>query len=288
MSTSGPNGPPAEPPADITSLLGVERARLSELLSSLDRADWDRPTPCPGWTVLGLCCHLVGDDLSLLSRQRDDHHGTRPPADAGEDDFISWLDGLQAEWVSAARRLSPRLATDLLGWAGPQLVETFRRQDPRARTAVVSWAGPGLVPVWLDQVREVSEYWIHRQQLLQALGRRGDLRADLTGPILTGLRWAYPFRLGQVRAQPGDTVTIEVSGPVPLTWQLVAAAPAGWEYRDLPGTRVVASLSVSTEQAWRLLTNNLPAAEQTRLALSGDPAITGVLRQTRAIIGTPQ
>jgi hypothetical protein len=88
--------------------------------------------------VLGLCCHLVGDDLSLLSRHRDDYLGTRPPEGAGEDDLVTWLDELQDEWVSAARRLSPRLVTDLLGWTGPQLVETFRRQDPRARTAVVS------------------------------------------------------------------------------------------------------------------------------------------------------
>jgi hypothetical protein len=238
--------------------------------------------------VLGLCCHLVGDDLSLLSRHRDGYLGTRRPEGAGEDDFVTWLDELQDEWVSAARRLSPRLVTDLLGWTGPQLVETFRRQDPRARTAVVSWAGPGLMPVWLDQLREVSECWIHRQQLLQALDRPSDLRADLAGPILDGLRWAYPFRLGQVRARPGDTVTIEVSGPVALTWQLVAKDPAGWEYYDQPGARVVARLSLSTEQAWRLLTNNLSAAEQARITMSGQDAITGVLRQTRAIIGRPQ
>jgi hypothetical protein len=39
------------------------------------------------------------------------------------------------------------------------------------RTAQVSWAGTSPVPVWLDQARELSERWIHRQQLLQALGR---------------------------------------------------------------------------------------------------------------------
>jgi hypothetical protein len=60
-------------------------------------------------------------------------------------------------------------------------------------TASVSWAGTGPVPVWLDQVREL---------LLDAVGRPSDLRADLAGPVLDGLRWAYPFRLGYVTADP--------------------------------------------------------------------------------------
>jgi hypothetical protein len=50
----------------------------------------------------------------------------------------------------------------------------------------------------------------------------------------------------------------------------------------------VARLSLTTEQAWRLLTNNLPAAAQSRLTASGDNAITGILLRTRAIIGSPK
>jgi hypothetical protein len=38
----------------------------------------------------------------------------------------------------------------------------------------------------------LSEYWIHRQQLLQGLGRPSDLRTDLAEPVLDGLRWPTP------------------------------------------------------------------------------------------------
>jgi hypothetical protein len=48
----------------------------------------------------------------------------------------------------------------------------------------------------------------------------------------------------------------------------------------------VARLSLTTEQAWPLLTSNLPAAGQSRLTASGDNAITGILLRTRAIIGS--
>ena len=280
-------GPPAEPPADYAALFTVERDRLTELLSGLQAADWQLPSPCPGWTVLGLCCHLLGDDLGLLARHRDGHYGTPPPEGAIEGEFVAWLDELQSEWVSAARRLSPRLVTDLLAWAGPQIAETLRRQDPRARTASVSWADASPLPAWLDQARELSEYWIHRQQLLQALARPSDLRADLAGPVLDGLAWAWPYQLAQAPARPGDTVTIRLTGPVTRTWHLVAAAPR-WQFRNQPPRRAVASLTMSTEQAWRLLTNNLPAAERAHLTISGNDTITRALLHTRAIIGTPK
>jgi len=280
------SGPTAEPPWDYPGLFLIERARLGELLAGLGPADWDLPSPCPGWTVLGLCRHLVGDDLGFLARHRDGHFGTPRPDGAGESGFIAWLDGLQDEWVRAARRLSPRIVADLLNWAGPQVAETMRGEDPRARTAEVSWAGTGRAPAWLNHARELSEYWIHRQQLLQATGHPSDLRADLARPVLDGLRWAYPFRLGEVPAEAGDTVTISVSGPVTVTWHLVATQ-AGWEYRDAPGPRAVASLEMTTEQAWRLLTNNLPAAGRSSIAASGDETVLGILLRTRAIIGRP-
>jgi uncharacterized protein (TIGR03083 family) len=281
-------GAPALPPWDYAGLFGVERDRLTELLAGLGAADWERPSPCPGWTVLGLCCHLVGDDLGLLARHRDGYAGTPPPGGGSETGFVAWLDELQAEWVRAARRLSPRLVTDLLAWAGPQITATFRGQDPVARTASVSWAGPGPHPVWLDQARELSEYWIHRQQILQALGRPSDLRADLAAPVLDALRWAWPFRLEQAQAEPGDTVTIAIDGPVTRAWHLVAVAH-GWEFGDRPGPRAVASLTMNTEQAWRLLTNNsLPAAGQAGLQASGESSITDAVLHTRAIIGAPK
>ena len=274
---------PAEAPWDYAGLFAVERGWLIELLDGLRASDWERPSPCPGWTVLGLCCHLVGDDLGLLARNRDGYHGTPAPA-GSEADFVVWLDERQAEWVRAARRLSPRLVTDLLRWAGPQISVMFAGEDLGARTASVSWAGPDLVPAWLGQARELSEYWIHRQQILQALGRPSDLRADLAGPVLDALRWAYPYRLASAAAEPGDTVSIMVTGPLARTWHLVAAE-TGWQFSDQPGPRLAGSLAMDAEQAWRLLTNNMPVAGQADLTVSGDDAITGILLRTRAIIG---
>ncbi len=233
--------PPDHPPADFSMLFARERRRLIELLTTLDGSDWSRATPCPRWSVLGLATHLLGDDLSFLARQRDDHHGTDRAPDLPEEGFAAWLDELQARWVEAARRLSPRLVVDLLGWTGPQVEAVLRHQDPNRRTAQVWWAGPAAVPVWLDQGRELAEQWIHRQQLLEALDRPTDLRPDIAGPVHDTLRWAYPFRLGPTRGRGGDrpatdpseTVSIDITGPVARTWLLVSG-PSGWDFDAHP------------------------------------------------------
>jgi hypothetical protein len=112
-----------------------------------------------------------------------------PPDDLREEaEFVEWLDALQDGWVQASRRLSSRLVIDLLAWTGPQLERMFRDQDTTAWTASVSWAGSEPVPVWLDHARELSEYWIHRQQLRQALNRPPELATPTAAAVLDALR----------------------------------------------------------------------------------------------------
>lgn len=279
--------PTSDPPVDVAPLFEAERAKLVDLLGGLTEIDWHRPTPCPEWTVLGLASHLLGGDLGFLARRRDRYHGTPPPAEASELEFIGWLDDLQMEWVRSARRLSPRLVVELLAWTGRQLIETLRTEDPRVPSALVSWAGPQPVPVWLDQLRELSEYWIHRQQLLQALDRASDLDPVVLRPILLAMRWAYPYRLGSVAASDGDTVRITITGPVAETWFLVGSG-GNWDIRVEPGPSTVATLSMTTDQAWRILSNNLEHDGRSDIDLTGDQRIVDVLRNTRAIIGEPK
>jgi uncharacterized protein (TIGR03083 family) len=277
-----------KPPRAFAPLFRLERSRLLEVFKSLGALDWNRPTPCPGWSVLGLASHLVGDDLSFLAWQRDDHRGTPPPDGLDEDGFTRWLDDLQIEWVRAARRLSPRLVVELLASLDDQIADLVAIQDPSEVTATVSWASASHVPVWLDHARELSERWIHRQQILQSLGRAADLRPDLAEPVLDGLRWAYPYRLRSLRRSTGSTVVIAITGPeLEHTWSLVFTGEV-WEFRGSTGRSPTAELRLTTDQAWRLLTNNLHADRDGEPGSSGDEEIIGTLLRTRAIIGTPK
>lgn len=278
--------PSTSPVEAIAPLIELERVRLLSFLSALLEEDWQRPTPCPGWTVLGLTSHLLGNDFGLLARRRDDYMGTPPPEGLSEKEFIDWLDELQMEWVRAARRMSPQLVVELLEWTGPRLVAVFAEEDLSERAALVSWAGPTHAPRWLDQLRELSEYWIHRQQLLEAVGRPVDLDPALLRPILLGLRWALPYRLSQAHLAPNGAIQVSVGEPINERWTVVASN-GEWDFAEVAPDHVIARAALTADDAWRLLTNNLRTASSS-LDVTGDEDAVAVVRTTRAIIGQPK
>lgn len=279
---------PTAPPFDYKSLFRVENDRLLTLLRALTPADWHRSTSCPGWDVHGLALHLLGGSFSVISWLRDGFRGTPAPNDSDEQGFIDWLDDLQATWVTAARRLSPRLLIEFLEWSAKGFGEAMDAQDPSAISAHVSWASVEPVPMWVDHARELTEKWIHRQQILQALDQPSDLRPDLARPILEALRWAYPYRLGEHKCESGAFVQINiVDEQLGQQWRLVSNG-ASWEFDGSNPTIKLASMSFSGEQAWRLLTNNYDATTHGNLETTGDPEFIATLTLTRAIIGTPK
>jgi uncharacterized protein (TIGR03083 family) len=277
--------PSASPVDAIAPLIELERVRLLSLLADLDEEDWQRPTPCPDWTVLGLACHLLGNDLGLLARRRDHYMGTPPPDGLSESEFIDWLDELQIEWVRAARRLSPPLVVEMLEWTGPRLFAVLGEEDLSERAAPVSWAGPEPAPRWLDQLRELSEYWIHRQQLLEALGRPVDLDPTLLRPILLGLRWALPYRLSRVELTSG-AIQISIGDPINGRWTVVPG-DRGWNFSEVEPNEVIARAALTADEAWRLLTNNLRRSPSS-LDITGNDDAVAALLTTRAIIGQPK
>jgi uncharacterized protein (TIGR03083 family) len=273
---------------DHPRLFASERETLLGLLEETEPDAWRLPTPCPGWNVLDLVSHLVGDDLGLLARQRDSHFGTSPPPDALTGDAFSiWLDQLQDSWVQASKRISPAVARGLLAWSGPQVVEMMRAQDPSEVAAHVSWAaGDEAVPRWLDHGRELSEYWIHRQQIQIALGRVPVPAGEVFEAVLDALRWAFPFRLAKLPLHYGSTVVIEMSGTAGGDWVL-SLVDGYWDFVSAPVGEVVGRMRLGSDEAWRLLTNNMALEEQSQLDVQGDPDVVEVLLSTRSIIGRP-
>src|SRR3954468_15692630 len=123
------------PPVETLPLLSGEREALLTLLRELSPAEWEAPTICPGWIVKDIAGHLLGDDLGMLSRGRDEYDN--PDFAIGLD--ISTLPGLivaidrqNALWVETMRRLSPRVVTEMLAWTGPLTEAYFASLDPDA------------------------------------------------------------------------------------------------------------------------------------------------------------
>src|ERR1700759_3160984 len=102
------------PPIDVRPLFAGQQAAFIALLRRLRPEQWAQPTVCPGWDVKDIATHVLGDHVGRLSRHRD---GYSPLGPRDGEPFPAFLDRINAEWVTAARRLSPRLLIEQLSVA---------------------------------------------------------------------------------------------------------------------------------------------------------------------------
>ena len=154
-----------------------ERDSLLELLAGLSADDWTQPTECPSYPVKGIATHVLGDDLSLLSRQRDS--ATQGLVYMSDElpgaDFRTLLDAFNDKWVATARFMSPVLLIELLRLTGEWTAAYYESVDADSPGEPVGLFGArrdSSSPFWQAIAREYLERWIHHSQIRRALGLR--------------------------------------------------------------------------------------------------------------------
>ena len=154
---------------------------ISSMMGSTPVPSSSRPL-CPSWTVKGIALHVLGDDLSLLSRQRDEATNGLITFAAEHPGlgFRQLLDGFNEQWVHAATFLSEALVVELLRLTGEWTARYYSDVDPDARGEPVGFFGArGPSPYWQISAREYMERWIHQHQVRRAAGL-----SDLGEPFL--------------------------------------------------------------------------------------------------------
>lgn len=266
---------------DVVPWLRDERRALLELLGGLSIDAWQLPTECPKWTVHGLVLHILGDDLSLLSRQRDGApSGLITVAHRGAaKDFRGLLDTFNEEWVAAASFLSPELLCELLrltdGWTSGWYAEV----PPDRLGEAVVWLGPEPAPYWLIAAREYVERWVHHQQLARATDSPGP-GDEATLRAVEAMSYGLPRLLGTVHAPDDAVVALRV---LDRTWTL-GGPGGGWALHASPAPAPTAAVAITTsDAAARAFSRGLTAAEFTdALEPSGDLDLAAVV--TRILV----
>jgi len=256
-----------------------ERASFVSLLVELSADDWQRPTECPGWTVHGIALHVLGNDLSLLSRQRDAApSGLIAVAQRrGAKDLAGLLDAFNQEWVSAASFLSPGLVCDLLELAGDWTADWYEKVPGDRLGEPVPWVGPEPAPYWLIAAREYVERWIHHHQVARATGSKGpDDTANLRA--VEALANGFPRLMTSVHAPDDAVVGVTV---LDRSWTL-SGPGGGWAIQPGRPTSPTAEIAVaSPDVAARAFSRGLTASEMTdALEASGDGGLTAEVKRT--------
>src|SRR5262245_39832148 len=163
-----------QPPAvvDTRMMFRPVSSGLVTLLRGLPSAAWERPTIAGSWRVRDIVAHLLDITLRRLSFHRD---AMAPPPPShpinSPSDFVAFINGINAQWVAASKRLSPRVLTDAFERAGAELAHWFESQPLEGPALFgVSWAGEQSSENWFDIGREFTELWHHQQQIRMAVG----------------------------------------------------------------------------------------------------------------------
>jgi len=259
---------------------------LVALLRRLNADDWHQPTIAGAWRVRDVVAHLLDTTLRRLSFQRD---GLTPPPPrepiASERDFVAFINGLNAAWVDAARRLSPRVLTDLYARASGEAADLFESQplDGPALFAV-SWAGEDASTNWFDIGREFTELWHHQQQVRMAVGAEGLPDPRYLHAVLALSMRGLPHAYRDVPAAAGETLVIDVSGPSGGVWTLVRAGER-WTLSEGMPDAVTTQVTLDQEPAWQLLFNALQEHVASRaVRVAGRAALAVPLLRARSVI----
>jgi uncharacterized protein (TIGR03083 family) len=278
--------PPLRPlrPVLLLDRFAPLQAELIALLRGLAPDDWHRRTACTLWSVKDIVAHLLDDDLRRLSFDRDG----QPPDENGPGDYaslVAWINRMNAQWVAAARRLSPRVLVDLLEVTGPQVVELFRSRDPFAPAHwAVAWAGETESPHWFDVGRDYTERWLHQQQIREAVGAPPLTGRVWLGPVLELFVRSVPFALRDVVRPPGTAVHVAITGEAGGDWT-VRRTESGWALSAGAPPGAAAGVRLSDDAAWRLFSKGLgPDAARGRCRIEGDQVLGAAVLGSLAVM----
>jgi uncharacterized protein (TIGR03083 family) len=248
------------------------------LLESLKPDEWASPTECPAWSVKGIALHVLGDDLSLLSRQRDEEpSGVAIEPGPSFDELFVLLDRFNERWVEAGSFFSPNLLIELLRLSGEWTREYYGSVDGDRLGEAVPWIGPDPAPYWLLAAREYWERWIHQEQIRRAVGRPGlhDPRFVVPG-VAVAVR-GFPQGLAAFPAPDGTTVTFRIRDAGDGAWT-VGCDGQSWRLYDGTPDDPSVTVAVDVETAALLFSRALTNAELTdRVQPDGDTDLGAVM-----------
>lgn len=258
------------------------RAELVRILRGLSAEQWNLPTVCPDWSVQDVALHLLGDDVGLLSGLRDADPQRRTFETFA--DLVNYVNGRNAVWVDASRRISRNLVLSLLEFTGAQWADYAASVDAVAPGGPIGWTGNAHDPMGLHIAREFTEYWMHHQHIAEAVGVVSLKDAVFLGTAISTFVHCLP-RSYRDRSAPRDTlVKVVITGTGGGEWHLVREDER-WRLYANTDLSPACTVSLSADTAWRLFTKGLTRdALPDRIQIEGSQELGQVIWNAVAIL----
>ncbi|MBC9727695.1 maleylpyruvate isomerase family mycothiol-dependent enzyme [Streptomyces sp. TRM68367] len=252
---------------------------ISELVTSLEEADWNRRTPCPGWSVrdvvshvIGLDCEMLGDPRPIHTLPRDLFHVTN--------DHQRYME-MQ---VDVRRHHTAPEMTAELEYTVIRRNRQLRGETRDPGTKVRGSLGAEL-PLEESMRRHAFDVWVHEQDLRAALGRPGNLDspgAHVAREVLLG---ELPRVVADLSKAPrSSAVVFDVHGPVEFLRTVRVDIQGRGTVETAPALGPAATLTLDWETYVRMACGRVtPEAVADRVKTEGDPELAAAILRNFAV-----
>ncbi len=244
-------------PIIITDRIPLLDHKLVDLLETLSPADWKKQTIAPEWKVEDVILHLLDGNIRILSIQRDQYLGVPPGELNGYNDLLNYLNTLNADWIKAAKRMSPKLVIELLKQTNKEIAVYLPTIDPQATALFsVAWAGEEQSANWFHWAREYTEKWHHQQQIRLAVGKEKELyKREWYHPHLETSMRALPHHYRNFPGKKDEVLSFEITGEAGGIWHLYHDGNKWIQVENIEPEENI--ISIDGEIAWRLFTKGI-------------------------------
>ncbi|MFJ9039708.1 maleylpyruvate isomerase family mycothiol-dependent enzyme [Streptomyces sp. NPDC102406] len=246
---------------------------ISELVTPLVEGEWNRATPCPGWSVRDIVSHVIGQDCEMLGDPRPIH--TLP-----RDLYHVRTETQRYHEVQVDVRRH-HTAPEMVAELEYTIIRRSRQLRNESRDPQTMVRGPRSVEETLEFAmrRRAFDIWVHEQDLRWALGKPGNL--DSPGAHVTRdlLLAALPKIVAKdAGAPPNSAIVIDVHGPVEFLRTVRVDADGKGTIDGAPSLGPAVTLALDWETYVRLSCGRVtPEAVADRVKKDGDPALASAI-----------
>ena len=205
---------------DIIDALADQQAELAGVLDRIEPSDWERPSPCEGWSAADVVLHLaqtnemaIGSAQGRLSAVLDQLTVGLPAA--GDVDEGAGL------MVEAQRGAGRAAIHERYLRSAAEFTALVRDADPHTR---VTWVA-GELSIHTLATTRLAETWIHTGDVAESvhmtLAPTDRLRH------IARLAWrTLPYAFGRAGRELSGPVAFDLIGPAGESWHFESASPA--------------------------------------------------------------
>jgi uncharacterized protein (TIGR03083 family) len=239
---------------------------IAELVQPLVEGEWNRRTPCPGWSVRDIVSHVIGMENEMLGDPRPIHSLPRDLYHVRNDHTRYMEMQVDVRRHHTAPEMTSELEYTIIR-RNRQLRNENRAPDTMVRA-----------PLGTEQTLETAmrmrafDIWVHEQDLRSSLNSPGNL--DSPGALVARdvLLLSLPRVIArEAGAPPGSAVVIDVNGPLEFLRTVRVNADGRGSIDGSPSLGPIVTLATDWETYFRLACGRVRlSAVEDRIKVDGD------------------